>query len=157
MSRVIPHGADRVSVTEYIVLTLRFSKFPKAVLYDIPATMTPVSRVTGDNDTRNLHTSLTRDFRGVETELQLRWMGKSTNERGPSLVGSMGSLCQGTRDLCSALAALIGPVQFFFFLTLHYFNSSIPIAQQARQASVLGRLSLSMCLWTFLYAPSGVV
>jgi hypothetical protein len=34
--------------------------------------MTPVSRVTGDNDTGNLHTSLTRDYRGVETDLQLR-------------------------------------------------------------------------------------
>ncbi len=64
----------RASVTEYIVLTLRFIKFCKvlAVLDDLPATVTPVSRVTGDNDTGNLHISLTRDFRGVETELQLR-------------------------------------------------------------------------------------
>jgi hypothetical protein len=33
------------------------------------------------------------------------------------------------------------------FLTVHFFNSFVPIAQQAGQAAVLGRLSLSMCLW----------
>ncbi len=41
----------------------------------------------------------------------------------------------------------VGPVQNIFFLTVHYFNSIVAIAQQARQAAVLGRLSLSMCLW----------
>ncbi len=54
----------------------------------------------------------------------------------------------GTRDFCPALAALIGPVRNFVFLTVHYFNSFVPIAQQARQATLLGRLSLSMCLWS---------
>jgi hypothetical protein len=34
-----------------------------------------------------------------------------------------------------------------FFLTVHYLNSFVPIAQQAGQAAVLGRLSLSVCLW----------
>jgi hypothetical protein len=48
---------------------------------------------------------------------------------------------------CSALAALVGPVQNMYFLTVHYFNFCVPIAQQARQAAVLDRLSLSMCLW----------
>jgi hypothetical protein len=37
----------------------------------------------------------------------------------------------GTRDFCSALAALVGPVQNIFFLTIHFFNSFVPIAQQA--------------------------
>jgi hypothetical protein len=46
----------------------------------------------------------------------------------------------GTR----ALAALVGPVHNIFFLTVHYL---FPIAQQAWQAVVLGRLSLSMYLW----------
>jgi hypothetical protein len=50
----------------------------------------------------------------------------------------------GTRDFCSALAALIGPLQNIFFLTVGYFNSFVSIAQQAGQAAVLGRLSLSM-------------
>jgi Mg2+/citrate symporter len=48
---------------------------------------------------------------------------------------------------CSALASLVGPVQTIFFLTDHYFISFLPIAQQAGQAAVLGRLSLCMCLW----------
>jgi hypothetical protein len=52
----------------------------------------------------------------------------------------------GTRNFCSALAALLGPVQKIFTLTLHYFHSFVPIVQQAGQAVVLGRLSLSMCL-----------
>ncbi len=43
----------------------------------------------------------------------------------------------GTRHFFPALAALVGPVQSVF-----------PISQQAGQAVVLGRLSLSMCLWT---------
>jgi hypothetical protein len=74
---------------------------------------------------------------------------KSTNERGPFWVGSLGLLCfVGTRDFCSALAALFGPVQNIFFLTVHYFSSFFPIAQLARKAVALVRLSLSMCLWT---------
>jgi hypothetical protein len=51
-----------------------------------------------------------------------------------------------TRDFCSALAALVSPVQYIFFLPVH-FNFLSLIAQQARQAAVLGRLSLGMCLW----------
>jgi hypothetical protein len=52
-----------------------------------------------------------------------------------------------TRDFCSSLAALVGLVQnILFFLTVHYLNSFVPIAQQAGQAAVLGRLSLSVCL-----------
>jgi hypothetical protein len=38
---------------------------------------------------------------------------KRTNERGPFLVGSSGCRA-GTRDFCSALAALDGPVKYFF-------------------------------------------
>ncbi len=33
------------------------------------------------------------------------------------------------------------------FLAVNFFNSFVPIAQLAGQAVVLGRLSLSMCLW----------
>jgi hypothetical protein len=50
----------------------------------------------------------------------------------------------GTRDFCSALAALVGPVQNIFFLTVHYFTSFVPIAQHAGRAALLGRLSLNM-------------
>jgi hypothetical protein len=39
------------------------------------------------------------------------------------------------------------PVQdIFVLLTVHYFNAFVPIAQQAGQAAVLGRLSLVVCL-----------
>jgi hypothetical protein len=42
---------------------------------------------------------------------------KSTKERGPSSVGSLGSsLHDCTRDFCPALAALVGPVQNIFSL-----------------------------------------
>jgi hypothetical protein len=48
----------------------------------------------------------------------------------------------GTRHFCSALvAALEGPVQNTISVPL------FPFAQQAGQAAVLGRLSLSVCLW----------
>ncbi len=47
----------------------------------------------------------------------------------------------GTIDLCPALAALVNLVKFFIFLTLHFFTFLVPIAQQPRQAGVLGRLS----------------
>ncbi len=42
------------------------------------------------------------------------------------------------------LAALVDQVQNIFFLTGDYFNSFVPIAQQAGQAAALGRLSHSM-------------
>jgi hypothetical protein len=44
---------------------------------------------------------------------------KSTNERGPSLVDSLGSSCRYTRFL-SCLAAVVGPVENIFFLTIHH-------------------------------------
>jgi hypothetical protein len=53
--------------------------------------------------------------------------------------------CAGTRDFYPALAALVSPVQNIFFLTIHYFNICILIAQQLGQAVVQGRLSLNVC------------
>ena len=47
-----------------------------------------------------------------------------------------------TRDFRSAMAALVGPIPIFS-LTVPYFNAFVPIARQAGQAGVLGRLSLS--------------
>jgi hypothetical protein len=64
----------------------------------------------------------------------------------------------GTRDFCSALATLVGPVQnFFFFLIILYFNSFVPIAQQAGQATVLGHPSLSVCLWFRQYQATSIL
>ncbi len=53
----------------------------------------------------------------------------------------------GTRDFCPASAALVGPVQNIFFITVHFFTRYVPIAQLAGQAVVPCRLSLNMCLW----------
>jgi hypothetical protein len=55
--------------------------------------------------------------------------------------------CAGTRYFCSALAALVRPIQNFIFFTVHYSNAFVPIAQQVGQTAMLGRLSLRVCLW----------
>jgi hypothetical protein len=47
---------------------------------------------------------------------------------------------KSTNEFC------LGPVQNIVFLSAQYFDSFVPIAQQAGQAAVLGRLSISMCL-----------
>ncbi len=80
----------------------------------------------------------------VETEVNAD--SRSTNEKAPILV--LRACGAGARDFCPALAALVGPVKNTFFLTvkLHYFISFVHIAQQAGQAIMLGRLSLSMFL-----------
>jgi hypothetical protein len=52
----------------------------------------------------------------------------------------------GTGDFYPALAALVSPVQHIFFLTVHYFNLCVPIAQQPGQTVVQGRLSVNVCL-----------
>jgi hypothetical protein len=70
----------------------------------------------------------------------------STYERGPSLVGSMGSSCQCRRFL-SCLGCSSRPRTKYFCLTVHYFNTFYPFAQQAGQAVVPCRLSLNICPW----------
>ncbi len=51
----------------------------------------------------------------------------------------------GTWDSCLGWSSL--PIAKKIFLRIHYFHSFVPISQQAGHAAVLGRLSLSMCLW----------
>jgi hypothetical protein len=57
----------------------------------------------------------------------------------------------GTRDFCSALAALVGPAQNIFFLTVHYFNTCVPIHESVspQPQSIPLRpflyLSISLC------------
>jgi hypothetical protein len=51
----------------------------------------------------------------------------------------------GTRDFCSVFSSR--PRTKYFFLAVRYFHYFFPIAQQAGQAAMLGRLSLSVCLW----------
>ena len=54
----------------------------------------------------------------LTVETDVNGDSKSTNERGPSLVGSLWACRAG---FCSALAALVGPVKYIFFphRTLH--------------------------------------
>ncbi len=70
---------------------------------------------------------------------------KSTNERSPPWLVRWACRAR-TRDLCTALTALVGPVQNILFLTIHYFSSFVLFDQQAGQAVVLGCLSLNICL-----------
>ncbi len=51
-----------------------------------------------------------------------------------------------TREFCPALDALVIQVQNIIFLSVHYFNLCVPMAQQPGQAVVQGRLSLNECL-----------
>ncbi len=78
----------------------------------------------------------------VEKELNMRTRRVQKKEAFLWLV--RGTCRARTRDFCSALTALVGPVQYIFFLSVHYLQIFfVPIAQQAGQAAMLGRLSLS--------------
>jgi hypothetical protein len=71
----------------------------------------------------------------VETEVY--GDSKRTHESGPFLTKKVGLDC----------STVFGPVQNFFSSPYTISVSLTPIAQQAGQAAVLGRLSLSVCLW----------
>jgi hypothetical protein len=89
----------------------------------------------------------------LTVKMEVNGDSKSTNERGPSLVGSLGSSCR-TRDFYPVLAAVVSPVQNILFLAVHYFNLCVPIAQQPGQEVVQGRLSLCVSGQTYLdYLP----
>ncbi len=47
--------------------------------------------------------------------------------------------------------------KIWFFLTVHYFNFCVPIAQQPGQAVVLARLSLNVCLRSLKRVATGLV
>jgi hypothetical protein len=76
----------------------------------------------------------------------------STNEKGPSLVGS---LCLSYR-YCSALAALVGPVQNIF----PYCTQLIPVSSSPSKLGsqlCLGCLSLSVCLCSHHSCPKVII
>jgi hypothetical protein len=65
--------------------------------------------------------------------------------------------CAGTRNFCPALAALVGPVQNIFSSPYAISINLSSSPQQAGQAVVLGRLSLSnVSLAVTLLAQKGV-
>jgi hypothetical protein len=80
----------------------------------------------------------------LEIEVNGNW--KRTNERGPSLVRSLGLSCRYKRFLFS-LGCSSRPSRKYFFPHRVLFLFLSPIALQAGQAAVQGRLFLSMCLW----------
>jgi hypothetical protein len=55
------------------------------------------------------------------------------------------ALLAGTKGFCPSVAALFSPIKNILFFTVHYFNTFVPIVQQAGQAVVQGRLSLNVC------------
>jgi hypothetical protein len=123
-----------------------------------PATFTQLKTISVVSLSYSSSRRLSPVFREVTRETRKEWPlltveteangdSKCTNERGPSLVGSLGLSCWSKKILFSALAALVGPVKNIIFLTVHYFNSFISIAQQAGMAVVPGCLSLSICVW----------
>jgi hypothetical protein len=76
----------------------------------------------------------------LTVETKVNRDSKSTNERGPSLVGSLDLSCLGCNSRPST--------KYLFHCTNTVFQFLVPFAQQAGQAAVPGRLSLSMCLWS---------
>jgi hypothetical protein len=83
----------------------------------------------------------------LTVETKVNGDSKRTNERGPSL-GWFVELVVPVQEIFVLLFGCSSrpPVQNIFFLAVRYSHSFVPIAQQAGQADVLGRLSLSMCL-----------
>jgi hypothetical protein len=83
--------------------------------------------------------------RDQSVETKVNGDSKSTNERGPSLVGSMGSSCTYKRLLSCLCLLWSAQYKIFFFspytILIYVFP---PIAQQPGQAVVRGRLSLNV-------------
>ncbi len=72
---------------------------------------------------------------------------KRTNDRGPFLIGSLGLSCRYKRFLF-CLGCTSRPSTKYF--SSSPYTISMPLStlpQQAGQAAMLGRLSLSVCLW----------
>ncbi len=80
--------------------------------------------------------------------LKLRRMGTQRGQMKGVLSWPVPWACRaGTRDFCSPLASLVGPLQNIFFLTIQYFNSFVPIPSPSK----LGRqpcwvACLSLCV-----------
>jgi hypothetical protein len=79
----------------------------------------------------------------------------STNDRCPSSVGSLGSLCQYMRFFLSCLDWSSQPSTKLLFLTAHFFHFTCPHRPATWEAVVLDRLSLYICL--FLLHSNSVI
>ena len=95
-----------------------------------------------------------RDQRGVHAwplltvETEVNEVSKRTNERGPFLAGALGLPCWYKRFFFSFGFSSRPITEYIFpYHTIFQFLCPHPIAQQAGQAAVLGRLPLIVCLW----------
>ncbi len=106
-----------------------------------------------ENLTANAKVATTETREGwplLTVETETNGHSRSTNERGPSLVGSLNSLCRYKRLLSSLSCSSHQSAQYKIFFSSLYTVSVyfVPIAQQTRQAVVPDRLSLNVCLWS---------
>ncbi len=82
-------------------------------------------------------------------EVKVNGDSKSTNERGPSMVGSLGLSCQ-YKTFMFCLSSTTQP-STKYFSSPHTFSLYVsPDPQQPGQAVALGRLSLSMSVYIHL-------
>ncbi len=98
---------------------------------------------------RALHLEHQRDWRWVahaDCGNCGDWGLKDDKWKGSFLVGSLGLSCRYKRFLfCLSCSSQLSWKKIF--LTVYYLNSIFSIDQQAGQTAVLGRLSVSVCLW----------
>ncbi len=90
--------------------------------------------------------------------LELRWTGTLRGDKWKwkgSFPGWFVGLVVPVQEIfVQCLSCSSRPSTKYFFLAEHYFNAFTPSAQQAGQPAVLGRLSLSVCLWEERYQSS---
>ncbi len=92
-----------------------------------------------------------RPERGVPCrflKLRCEW-GLKEDQRMGSFLGWFFGLVVLVQEILVLPGCSSRPSKKYFFITAHYFHSFVPIAQQAGQAAVLCRRSLSVCLWFY--------
>jgi hypothetical protein len=88
----------------------------------------------------------TKDRGGLCGVLKLRQIGtQRVQMKGVLPLLFSLALHAGIKEFCPALAALVGPVQKYFFLTIHYLNSLVPIAQSCSVAYLVMCVSGEWC------------
>jgi hypothetical protein len=88
----------------------------------------------------------------LTVETKVNGDSKSTNEKGPSLVGRLASRA-GIRDICSALAALIAQVQNSFSSQYEY-TIPFPLLPSLCKLGRGSRAGLPFSLYVSLFLPS---
>ncbi len=103
-----------------------------------------------------MKTRETREGRPLLTvETEANGDSKSTNERGPSLVGLLGLSCRYKRFLSCLGCYSSRPRTKYFFLTVHFLNlcSHCPASRAGGRAG--SSVIYNMCLWWKRYMDIG--